>query len=212
MKKTLYKIKPVDTSYPSLPWGLDIKTFSKTDHNECYMQKYVWEIQDRVSHIWWRPCSSLYFRTQEHRSRGEEPQKHMSWLMASCCLATLVQGTLISSLHKCNDLLSHLAVSVITPYLNTAIKEIFSKHNRSCSSSTQNTAVALISLRLKVETLTVVLTSLWPCFLLLSPLLILLMYLTMLGFCTDCSHCLKYSSHYSSYTLFNKEGCPDYSI
>lgn len=103
MKKTLYKIKPVDTSYPSLPWGLDIKTFSKTDHNECYMQKYVWEIQDRVSHIWWRPCSSLYFRTQEHRSRGEEPQKHMSWLMASCCLATLVQGTLISSLHKCND-------------------------------------------------------------------------------------------------------------
>ena len=41
----------MDASYPSSPRGLDIKTtFSKINHNECYMKKYVWEIQDRVSH------------------------------------------------------------------------------------------------------------------------------------------------------------------
>lgn len=71
-------------------------------------------------------------------------------------LPTLVQAIIISSLHHCSNLLKHPPVSITAPYLNTAIRDIISKHVRSCPSSVQNTAMAPISLGLKAKALTMV--------------------------------------------------------
>lgn len=82
----------MDASYPSLPWGLDIKTaFSYIDLNECCMKKYVWEIQDKSESLTHGEGHAIAYILGHSNTAKENSCKRMC-LESSCFFLTSYPG------------------------------------------------------------------------------------------------------------------------